>query len=206
MIPYELRFHGVRDYEPTKIDLSGEGKHIVIGGPNGSGKSTLTFCMGAVLYSNKVDVMGLKSRNIADDQTWRAAIHFLFKNEGPTRIDAPLYIEFSLAIEQVPNEPIKRVFTISEGDSRDQLEEKSVYRSGGQPNFSDYRLDLIDKYRIYPDHYYLIWYQQEVNQFAIMSPEERFRVFSEMHGISNIQKNWEESLLQVKEIETSVRE
>src|SRR5690625_1011305 len=206
MIPHELRFHGVRDYGPTVIDLSGMGEHVLIAGPNGSGKSTITFCMGAVLDSSKVDVRGLRSRNLPDDETWRSEIHFLFKNEGPTRIDAPLYIEFSIMIEQVPNDPIKRIFVISEGDERENLEEKAIYRSGGQPNFGDYRLDLTDKYRVFPDDYYLIWYQQEVNQFAIMSPEERFRVFSEMHGIANIQKNWEKSLLQVKETESTVRE
>lgn len=206
MMPHELRFHGIRDYEPTVIDFSGTGEHILIAGPNGSGKSTITFCMGAVLYSSKVDVEGLKSRNIQDDKTWNASIHFLFKNEGPTRIDAPLYIEFSVSIKQAPGSPIKRVFTISEGDDLEDLQKREVYRSGGQPNFGDYQQDLITKYRVYPDHYYLIWYQQEVNQFAIMSPEERFRVFSEMHGISNIQKSWETSLEHVKDIRSSVVE
>lgn len=206
MIPHELRFHGIRDYEPTSIDLSGAGEHILIAGPNGSGKSTITFCMGAVLYSSKVDVEGLKSRNIQEDKTWRASIHFLFKNEGPTRIDAPLYIQFSVDFEQEPSSPIKRIYKIADGDEINELTNKATFRSGGQPNFGDYRRELTDKYKIYPDYYYLIWYQQEVNQFAVMSPEERFRVFSEMHGISNIQKNWEVSLEQVKEIKSSVVE
>lgn len=206
MIPHQLRFHGVRDYEPTSLDLSGMNEHILIAGPNGSGKSTITFCMGAVLKSSKVAIEGLRSNNLPDGKTWRAAIHFMFKNEGETRIDAPLYIEFSLDLEQLPGQPIKQVYRISEGDEIDQLETKAVYRSGGQPNFTDYKRELLEKYKIYPDHYYLIWYQQEVNQFATMSPEERFRVFSEMHNITHIQRNWEKSLERVKENAASVQD
>lgn len=204
MIPHQLRFHGIRDYVPTSIDLSGMNEHILISGPNGSGKSTITFCMGAVLRSGKVAIEGLRSNNLPEKETWRGAIHFLFKNEGKTRIDAPPYIQFSLDLEQLPGGPIKQVYRISEGDDLNQLETKEVYRSGGQPGFSEYRRELLEKYKIFPDHYYLIWYQQQVNQFATMSPEERFRIFSEMHNITNIQKNFEQSLERVKESEASV--
>lgn len=206
MIPHQLRFHGIRDYEPTSLDLSGINEHILIAGPNGSGKSTITFCMGAVLKSSKVAIEGLRSNNLPSEKTWRAAIHFIFKNEGETRIDAPLYIEFSLDLEQLPGQPIKQVYRISEGDEIDQIETKAVYRSGGQPNFTDYKRELLEKYKIYPDYYYLIWYQHEVNQFATMSPEERFRVFSEMHNITHIQRNWEKSLERVKKNEASVQD
>jgi len=206
VIPHQLRFHGIRDYEPTSLDLSGINEHILIAGPNGSGKSTITFCMGAVLKSSKVAIEGLRSNNLPGEKTWRAAIHFIFKNEGETRIDAPLYIEFSLDLEQLPGQPIKQVYRISEGDEIDQIETKAVYRSGGQPNFTDYKRELLEKYKIYPDYYYLIWYQHEVNQFATMSPEERFRVFSEMHNITHIQRNWEKSLERVKKNEASVQD
>lgn len=47
--------------------------------------------------------------------------------------------------------------------------------------------------------FYLIWYQQEVNQFAVMHPEERFRIFAEMHGIDQVQRNWEESVEKLTE-------
>src|SRR5699024_10623321 len=162
--------------------------------------------MGAVLKSSKVAIEGLRSNNLPGEKTWRAAIHFIFKNEGETRIDAPLYIEFALDLEQLPGQPIKQVYRISEGDEIDQIETKAVYRSGGQPNFTDYKRELLEKYKIYPDYYYLIWYQHEVNQFATMSPEERFRVFSEMHNITHIQRNWEKSLERVKKNEASVQD
>lgn len=198
MIPWQMKFHGIRDYEPTVMDLSGQGEHVLIAGPNGSGKSTITFCMGAVLRSAKVDLDGLKSKNIQHGDTWQAGIEFLFKNEGPSRIDGPLYVAFSLHLEQEPNGLLKCVYKIATGDEQDELSNETVYRSGGQQNFGDYRTALTDKYKIYPDDYYLIWYQQEVNQFSTMSPEERFRVFSEMHGISHIQHAWETSIQQVK--------
>ena len=67
MIPYRLQFSGIRDFLPSSLDLGGDG-HVMITGPNGSGKSTLTFCMGAALYSSKVDIEGLKSRNLPPDQ------------------------------------------------------------------------------------------------------------------------------------------
>lgn len=206
MIPWQMKFYGIRDYEPTVMDLSGQGDHVLIAGPNGSGKSTITFCMGAVLRSAKVDIDGLKSKNIQHGETWLASIELLFKNEGPSRIDGPLYVAFSLHIEQEPNGLLKCVYKITSGDDKDDLENETVYRSGGQQNFGDYRTALVDKYKIYPDDYYLIWYQQEVNQFSTMSPEERFRVFSEMHGIANIQHAWETSIQQVKEAEEAVFE
>lgn len=76
MIPWRLSFTGIRDYQPTQINLSGVDEHVLIAGPNGSGKSTITYCLGAVLHSAKVDVEGLKSRNLLPDETWKAHISF----------------------------------------------------------------------------------------------------------------------------------
>ncbi|MEI0739398.1 AAA family ATPase [Paenibacillus sp. JTLBN-2024] len=58
MIPWKLTFSGIRDYDPAYLDLSGHTDHIMVTGPNGAGKSTITYCMGAVLYSSKVEVEG----------------------------------------------------------------------------------------------------------------------------------------------------
>lgn len=203
MIPWRLRFTGIRDYGMTDFDLSGTEDHILISGPNGSGKSTITFCMGAVLYSSKVDIEGLKSNNLPADQTWRAKIEFLFKNDGDVKVDAPTYVQFRLNIEQHPGEPIKKEFYIEEGDACDQWERTTKYTSG---NLFEYKNQLLYKYAVDPDSFYLIWYQKEVNQFAIMHPEERFRIFSEMNGIDTIQKNWEESKELVRETEQSLQE
>lgn len=206
MIPWRLKFSQIRDYPPTLIDLSGSNDHVLITGPNGAGKSTITFCMGAVLYSSKVDAEGLKSRNLLPNQTWKARISFLFKNEGWMKIDAPNFIEFTLTIVQEPGQPMKKEFSVSTGDKIDEWEETIRYSSGDRiHNFSAYKKDLQYKYKIDPDLYYLIWYQQEVNQFAVMSPEERFRIFSEMHGIDKVQRDWEESMEKVKEAEETVR-
>jgi len=206
VIPSRLRFSGIRDYGPTEMNLDTANEHVLITGPNGAGKSTLSFCMGAVLRSSKVDISGLKSQNLPEDQTWRASIHFLFKNEGPSRIDGPLYIEFRLLCEQQPSQPIKLHYEIHDGDALDGLELRQKYRSGdvNKNNFTAYQRALQFKYKIHPDLYYLIWYQQEVNQFAVMAPEERFRIFSEMHGIDKIQKDWEISLEVVKEAQESL--
>ncbi len=206
MIPWRIRFSGIRDYIPTVMDLSGELDHILISGPNGAGKSTVTFCIGGVLYSSKVDVEGLKSNNLPSDHTWRAKIDFLFKNEGRIKVDAPLYVQFRLEIEQKPGEPIKREFFIEEGDEIDKWERTTKFTSGGNLNFSEYKNQVLYKYAVDPDAFYLIWYQKEVNQFAVMHPEERFRIFSEMNGIDKIQKNWEESKELVKETEQSLKE
>ncbi|MBL4952768.1 chromosome segregation protein SMC [Neobacillus sp. YIM B02564] len=206
MIPWRFQFSGIRDYSPTLIDLSGANDHIMITGPNGAGKSTITFCMGAVLYSAKVDVEGLKSRNLPIDQTWKARISFLFKNDGLMKIDAPEYIEFTLKIVQDPGQPVKKEYSISTGDRIDEWEEVIRYTSGDRVfNFSAYKRDLQYKYKVDPDLFYLIWYQQEVNQFAVMHPEERFRIFSEMHGIDRVQRDWEESMEKVKDTEETVR-
>ncbi|NQF15714.1 chromosome segregation protein SMC [Brevibacillus sp. HB1.3] len=206
MIPWRLTFSGVRDYSPTLVDLSGEDHHVLITGPNGAGKSTLTFCMGAVLYSSKVDIEGLKSRNLSTEQTWRARISLLFKNDGLMKIDAPSFIEFTLTITQDPGQPLKKEFSISKGEQMDRWEETVTFTSGDRYfNFSAYRKDLQYKYKIDPDLFYLIWYQQEVNQFAVMHPVERFRIFSEIHGIDKIQRNWEESMEKMKETEDTLR-
>lgn len=206
MIPWRLRFSGIRDYIPIILDLSEEHDHILISGPNGVGKSTVTFCMGGVLYSSKVDVEGLKSNNLASDQTWRAKIDLLFKNAGKLKVDAPLYVQFRLEIEQKPGDPIKKEFYIEEGDEIDKWKRTMKFTSGGNLNFSEYKNQVLYKYGVDPDAFYLIWYQKEVNQFAIMHPEERFRIFSEMNGIDKIQKNWEESKELVKETEQSLQE
>jgi chromosome segregation ATPase len=206
MIPWRITFTGIRDYLPTLLDLSGENNHIMITGPNGSGKSTITFCMGAVLYSSKVDVEGLKSRNLATDQTWKAKISLLLKNEGKMKIDAPSFVEFTLKIIQDPGQPMKKEFSISTGEEIDKWEETIKYSSGDRfYNFTAYKRDLQYKYKVDPDLFYLIWYQQEVNQFAVMNPEERFRVFSEMHGIDQVQRDWEESMEKVKDTQESLR-
>lgn len=206
MIPWKMWFTGIRDYQPTMMDLSGKESHILITGPNGAGKSTVTYCMGVVLYSAKVDIEGLKSRNLLPDETWKAHIRLLFKNEGSMRIDAPAYVEFAVYILQEPGQPTKKEFVIHSGDDPEQLDETIKYTSGDrQYNFTTYKKDLQYKYKIDPDLFYLIWYQQEVNQFAVMDPQERFRIFAEMHGIDQVQRNWEESMEQLKDVQESLR-
>ncbi|MCG3088384.1 AAA family ATPase [Sporosarcina cyprini] len=207
MIPWRLQFTGIRDYGHEKMMLDQAEEHVLITGPNGAGKSTISFCMGAVLRSAKVDIEGLKSQNLAEDETWRAAIHLLFKNEGPSRVDAPLFIEFRLLIEQPPKDLIKLRYEIHDGETFDELELRQAFRSGdvNKNNFTAYKRELEFKYKIHPDLYYLIWYQQEVNQFSVMAPEERFRIFSEMHKIDRIQKDWEVSLEIVKEAQEAFR-
>ncbi|GAB2566176.1 AAA family ATPase [Gracilibacillus alcaliphilus] len=206
MIPWRIRFSGIRDYTPTVMDFSDKDDHILISGPNGAGKSTVTFCMGGVLYSSKVDVEGLKSNNLPTGQTWRAKIELLFKNDGKVKMDAPLFVQFRLDVEQKPGEPVKKEFYIEEGDTIDQWERSTKFSSGGNLNFTEYKNQVLYKYAVDPDAFYLIWYQKEVNQFAVMHPEERFRIFSEMNGIDKIQKNWEESKELVKETERSLQE
>jgi chromosome segregation ATPase len=206
MIPWKMWFTGIRDYQPTKMDLSGKESHILITGPNGAGKSTVTYCMGVVLYSSKVDIEGLKSRNLLSNDTWKAHIRLLFKNEGRMRIDAPTYVEFAIYILQEPGQPTKKEFVIHSGDDPEQWDETIKYTSGDrQYNFTSYKKDLQYKYKIDPDLFYLIWYQQEVNQFAVMDPQERFRIFAEMHGIDHVQRNWEESMEQLKDVQESLR-
>lgn len=205
MIPHRIQFSGIRDFLPSSLDLSGDG-HIMITGPNGSGKSTLTFCMGAALYSSKVDLEGLRSRNLRAEEVWRAHVSLLFKNEGPMKMDEPSYLQFTIFIVQEPNQPIKKEFIIQKGEVIDEWEDTIKYTSGDRYyNFSAYKKDLQFRYKIHPDLFYLIWYQQEVNQFAVMNPEERFRIFSHMHGIDNMQKNWEESIEKVKDAEETLQ-
>ncbi|MCT2534753.1 AAA family ATPase [Aquibacillus koreensis] len=206
MIPWRLKFSGVRDYTPTVMDFSQKDEHILISGPNGAGKSTVTFCMGGVLYSSKVDLEGLKSNNLPQDKTWRAKIELLFKNDGKVKVDAPQFVQFRIDVEQKPGDPVKREFYIQEGESIDEWERETKYSSGDRNfNFTEYKNQLLYKYAIDPDELYLIWYQKEVNQFAVMHPEERFRIFSEMNGIDKIQKNWEESKELVKETQQTLQ-
>lgn len=206
MIPWRMSFSGIRDYRPEQIDLSGIDNHVIITGPNGSGKSTITYCMGAVLYSSKVDIEGLRSRNLLPEHPWKAQISLLFKNDGLIKIDAPNFIQFTVKIVQEPSQPVKKEFYISTGDEMDQWEDTVKYSSGDRYfNFSSYKQDLQYKYKIDPDAFYLIWYQQEVNQFAVMNPEERFRIFSEMHGIDQTQRDWEESIEKMKDTSETLK-
>jgi len=204
MIPYRLQFSGIRDYKPTRILFGQANDHILITGPNGTGKSTISFCMGAVLYSSKIDLEGLRSNNLPSHQKWRAMVELTFKNEGPSRIDAAPFVSFQLMIEQDANRGVlQREYHVLTGESEDELTVSDIYRSGdaNQRNFTTYKEDLQFKYKIDSDLFYLIWYQQEVNQFAVMAPEERFRRFSEMHNITEIQQLWETAIEGVKELE-----
>ncbi|PWK03962.1 hypothetical protein [Tumebacillus permanentifrigoris] len=207
MIPWKLQFSGIRDYNPTDLDVSGELDHILITGTNGSGKSTISFCWGAVLGSSKVDLEGLRSKNVPADQVWHATIHLIFLNEGVHRIDAPRYVRFSLQLEQKPNDLLKKRYQISEGDEFDRWETQTIFTSGDSVyNFRAYSQRILSKYAIDPDTFYLIWYQQEVNQFATMHPGERFRTFSEMTGIDHLQRDWESSRERVRDAEEAVEE
>lgn len=207
MIPYKLKIQGIRDYSPRMIDFGDPEEHILITGPNGVGKSTLTFCLGAVLYSSKVEVEGLRSTNLKDNEPWYARMMLIFLNEGPTRVDGPQFIAFQLTVKQdVKNGPIQRAFEVLNGDDENHLTSQARYTSGGVAGrtFRDYKEELQVRYKIEPDLYYLIWYQQEVNQFAAMYPEERFRKFSDMFGISGMQKDWEASLEKIKEVQLDI--
>ncbi|MEB2588729.1 hypothetical protein [Bacillus cereus] len=190
MIPYRISFSGIRDYKPRTISLMGKRDHILISGANGAGKSTLTFCWGAVMASTKVNVEGLRSKNLSDNRVWRAKIELIYENDG--FVDAARFVRFTLDLEQEPGHPLKKEYYIAEGDRVDEWEQETRFSSSDKHfNFREYKRMLLQKYKIDPDAFYLIWYQQDVNQFAVMKPEERFRIFSEMTGIESIQKSWE---------------
>lgn len=207
MIPYVLKIQGVRDYPPTRVILGEADEHVLITGPNGVGKSTLTFCIGAILYSAKVDIEGLRSSNLQANEAWYAKLSLVFKNEGMTRIDAPPFIAFELIVQQaVKNGALQKEYRITTGDSEDTLTNITSYTSGNIAgrNFGAYKEDLQIKYKIDPDLYHLIWYQQEVNQFAAMNPEERFRQFSNMFHIADMQKEWEAALEGIREAKQEI--
>ncbi|RXZ79205.1 chromosome segregation protein SMC [Paenibacillaceae bacterium] len=201
MIPYELAFSGIRDFKDTRLAFGEAMEHVLIAGANGSGKSTITFCMGAVLASPKVDLEGLRSRNLPADQVWRAEIQFLFQTgSGAPAKGQPAFVCFQLQLEQHPGEPLRKEFWILEGEQPGVWEQQACYTAAdGMNSLKAYRDELQHTYKVDPDAYYLIWYQQDVNQFAVMRPEERFRIFSEMNGIESLQRSWEQVKEQRKE-------
>ncbi|KAF6611706.1 hypothetical protein H6F38_31200, partial [Paenibacillus sp. EKM208P] len=95
-------------------------------------------------------------------------------------------------VEQKPFEPLKRQYWIREGEQIGVWDKETRFTSGDSVNnFKEYRFQLQHKYVVDPDAFYLIWYQQDVNQFATMRPEERFRIFGEMTQIDKMQRTWE---------------
>jgi len=189
------------------LELGEADEHIMITGPNGSGKSTLTFCLGAVLASPKVDLEGLRSMNLPEGHTWHAEIEVIFRNAGNHRVDAPEFIAFRLRLEQPPGEAVKKEYWILEGDRPGEWKKENRYAvSERSQSITEYRQQLQHKYKVAPDSFYLIWYQQDVNQFAVMRPEERFRIFSEMTGLDQTQQTWEKVKEELKEAQDSEKQ
>ncbi|WP_339166804.1 AAA family ATPase [Paenibacillus sp. FSL R5-0341] len=206
MNPWAIRFSGIRDFVDIQLELGDRQDHVLIGGPNGSGKSTISFCMGAVLASQKVLPDGLRSRNLPPDQVWRATIELVFENVGNHQVEAADYVGFRLNMEQKPGDPVKKEFWIYEGEEAWNWHKETRYVAGDSTNhLHEYRHQLQHKYKVDPDTFYLIWYQQDVNQFAVMRPEERFRIFSEMTGIDRMQKHWESVKEEQKEAQQALQ-
>ncbi|AKG34192.1 coiled-coil domain-containing protein [Paenibacillus durus] len=206
MNPWALEFSGIRDFSDTRLEWGGPEDHVLIGGPNGSGKSTITFCLGAVLASTKVDLEGLRSRNLPPDRVWRATIQLIFANIGTSPVDAAAYIGFRLNLEQKPGDPLRKEYFICEGNEPWKWNKETRYTPGDSTNhLHEYRHQLQHKYKVDPDAFYLIWYQQDVNQFAVMRPEERFRIFSEMTGIERMQHNWEKVKEERKDAQSALQ-
>ncbi|WP_249865071.1 chromosome segregation protein SMC [Paenibacillus konkukensis] len=134
----------------------------------------------------------MRSRNLPPDKVWRATIELVFDNGGDHPVDAAAFVGFRLHLEQKPGDPIRKEFWICEGEQPWQWHKETRYTPGdGTYHLHEYRHQLQHKFKVDPEAFYLIWYQQDVNQFAVMRPEERFRIFSEMTGIEQMQLNWE---------------
>jgi chromosome segregation ATPase len=191
MYPIKMRISGIRDFLPREMDLGMDDEHVLVGGKNGSGKSTLVYAMSYSLVSGRVDIDGLRSKNIKrDTDPWRAHVSILFRNpHGEGQCDAPEYVELAVDIKSVAGrESIKATYVLNGGDLPDKLMRMKKFQS-----HDDARAYYKRVFNIDADGYFMFWHQGAIARFANMADHERFKQVAEMFGLDQIQQEWVEA-------------
>lgn len=199
MYPIKMKISGIRDFLPREMDLGEDNDHILIGGKNGSGKSTLVYAMSYSLVSARVDIDGLRSKNLKRNiDPWRAYVSILFRNPaGESQCDAPEYVELSVEIKSVAGrESIKSTYTLNGGDLPDKL-----IRLKRFPSNEDAQAYYKRVFNIDADGYFMFWHQGAIARFANMTDQERFKQVAEMFGLDEIQQEWLEAQKQMIQAE-----
>lgn len=199
MYPIKMKVSGIRDFLPREMDLGQDYDHVLIGGKNGSGKSTLVYAMSYSLVSARVDIDGLRSKNLRrDTDPWRAYVSILFRNPtGESQCDAPEYVELAVEIKSVAGrESIKSTYTLNGGDLPDKLIRLKKF-----PSNEDARTYYKRVFNIDADGYFMFWHQGAIARFANMADQERFKQVAEMFGLDQIQQEWIEAQRQMTQAE-----
>lgn len=199
MYPIKMKISGIRDFLPREMDLGEDYEHVLIGGKNGSGKSTLVYAMSYSLVSGRVDIDGLRSKNLRrDTDPWRAYVSILFRNPaGESQCDAPEYVELAVDIRSVAGrESIKPTYILSGGELPDKLIRLKKF-----PSNDDARSYYKRVFNIDADGYFMFWHQGAIARFANMSDQERFKQVAEMFGLDQIQQEWIEAQKQMTQAE-----
>lgn len=188
MYPIMMKVSGIRDFLPREMDLGHANDHVLIGGKNGSGKSTLVYAMSYSLLSGRVDIDGLRSKNLRrDTDPWRAYVSILFRNPpGESQCDAPEYVELAVEIKSVAGrETIKPTYILNGGDLPDKLIRLKKF-----PSYDDARAYHKRVFNIDADGYFMFWHQGSIARFANMTDQDRFKHVAEMFGLDEIQQEW----------------
>ena len=200
MYPYQLSFHGIRDFIPTKIKFGKEDEHVLTGGINGSGKSTIVYAMALAMASEEIDIWALRSKNIDKNKPWNAAVSVIFHNPpGKYQKDAPEYVEFKVEISSNNIERYEIKYRLFGGIHPDHMQLLKPFTSRSAA------LDhLRNAYNIDVDGYFMFCYQGSITSFADCSDIDRFKRVSKMYGIDIYESVWRNAQEQLADAELNL--
>jgi chromosome segregation ATPase len=188
--PIRVRFHGIRDFRPTTMDLGSAEANVLVGGRNGSGKSTIVYAMAFAMASSNTNLWSLRSKNLGQTQPWDGEVGILFHNPvGTQQKDAPEYVECIARVTATDTNRYNVKYILQGGNHPQHMDRLRTFSTRREAE-EYYRM----VFNIDADGYFMFWYQGTITDFTNINDAERFQRVSEMFGIDQYELEWKRAL------------